>query len=243
MIPSQSHPLVPTPRSYDAVAGIYDLLARLWTGGAIAAAGAAIAERVQPGHRVLMAGVGGGRDAAAIARAGGDLTLVDLSPAMLRRAVARVRRVTGQTPTALCADALALPPETFDVVCAHYFLNVFAPEEVGPAIEALARHVRPGGVLSIADFAPGARGLLQQVHYGLPMRLFAALGLCARHPIYDYAVWLPDGWQLEATRGARVFRVGPRWHRSWLLRAPVRQVGSTTLATAGNSSHPSTTTP
>lgn len=209
-------------RSYDRVAPWYDLVARLWTGGAIGAAGSAAAERVRRGQTVLIAGVGGGRDAAALARDGARLTLVDLSARMLERAAARVRAVDGAAaPELLCADALSLPDRRFDVVCAHYFLNVFAPHELPEVLGRLAAHVAPGGLLSIADFAPVPAGRpLQALHYQVPMRCFAALGLCAPHPTYDYGSLLPAGWRLESTRGHRVFAVGPRWHASWLARGP-----------------------
>lgn len=210
-------------RSYDRIAPWYDLLALLWTGGAIGAAGAAVAERVRAGQTALVAGVGGGRDAAALARAGARLTLVDLSPRMLERAGARVLAVDKGVPELVPGDALALPEDrVFDVVCAHYFLNLFAADEVAPVLARLASHVAPGGLLSIADFAPVPAGRpLQALHYAVPMRFFTALGLCARHPTYDYASLLPPGWRLEAVQGHRVFGVGPRWHTTWLARSPL----------------------
>ncbi|MCO4771942.1 MAG: methyltransferase domain-containing protein [Deltaproteobacteria bacterium] len=213
---------LPALRSYESVSRVYDLAARLWTGGAIGAASCAVSRRVRAGQRVLIAGVGGGRDAAALVRAGARLTLVDLSPSMLARAERRVAAVApGAQVQAYCADALSLDLGSFDVVCAHYFLNLFGPRGAEQAFARLASCVAPGGMLSVADFTPVRRGHpLQALHYETPMRVFAALGLCARHPTYDYEQMAPAGWRLEATEGARVFGVGPRWHSSWFFRAP-----------------------
>jgi len=208
-------------RSYDRVAAVYDLLALAWSAGAIGAAGRAVAQRVEPGQRVLVAGVGGGRDAAALAARGADLTLVDLSPRMLARAAARVAEVDG-VAVVHCADVLGLAPGDHDVVCAHYFLNVFGPQDVPEALARLAAQLRPGGLLSIADFAPltgnAISRLGQRVHYALPLAVFSALGLCARHPIYDYAAMLPPELVLVGLEDHRVGRVGPCWHRTWFAR-------------------------
>ena len=205
-------------RSYDRVAPIYDLLARVWTGGAIGEAGAEVARHVEAGQRVLFAGAGAGRDAAALAGVGAALTLVDLSGRMLARAGRRVRDAGG-TATLLAADVRELEPEGgFDVVCAHYFLNVFGPDEMPEVFAHLSGHVAIGGLLSVADFAPSTGSPLQQLHYRLPLAVFRALGLCADHPIYDYAQSAPGGLALESTVDHRVFGQGPPWHRTWLFR-------------------------
>lgn len=209
--------------NHDRIAPVYDLLARLWTGGGILRASTVIADHVRPGDRVLMAGVGGGRDAALLAGRGAHLTLVDLSPRMLERAAtrvfetnpgARVRLVQGD---ALSAD---LPPH--DVVCAHYFLNLWDLQGATEALRALRRHLVQGGLLSIADFRPPPprAGLLQRVHYAVPAKVFSVLGLCAAHPVHDYGPLLaPQGLQPLRTRDVPVFGWGPRWHRAWIARA------------------------
>ena len=204
---------------------MYDLLALVWTGGGIAAAGSAVATRVRAGERVLIAGAGAGRDAVALARAGARLTLVDLSPAMLARAERRVRSAAPLADLELvCGDALAFDGQ-FDVVCAHYFLNVFGPDDVEAAVLCLADRLRPGGLLSIADFAPSLRSGLPGLHYTIPMKFFAALGLCATHSVYDYESLLPPCLVLEATEGSRVYGIGPRWHQTWFARSETRKAG------------------
>jgi len=209
-------------RSYDRVAGVYDLLGDVWSGGAIRRAGAAAASMIDPGQSVLVAGVGGGRDAAALARVGAHLTLVDLSPRMLALAAARVR-AEGRAADVQQADVLTWPGQgAYDLVCAHYFLNVFGPDAMPEALGRLCAHVRVGGLLSVADFAPLAGGLasrsLQRAHFGVPLAVFRLLGLCADHPIYDYASVLPPGFAVESVLDHRVFGLGPRGHRSWCAR-------------------------
>lgn len=211
-------PLAPTLRSYDGVAPLYDPLARLWSGGGIAGAGRAVCSWVRPGMSALVLGVGEGRDAAALAQAGAALTLVDLSPAMLDRAEARARAaVPDVSIVRVCGDALSLPAEQYDLVCTHYFLNVFGPGELSRVMDRVRGHVRPGGLWSIADFAPDS-GWLGALHYRLPMEVFAAAGLCARHPVYDYEPLLPADIRIEAVVPSRVFGLGPAWHQTWICR-------------------------
>ena len=209
--------------NHDRIAPVYDLLARLWTGGGILRASTVIADHVRPGDRVLMAGVGGGRDAAVLARRGAHLTLVDLSARMLDRAATRVFEAAPDAQVELVQDDalnVDLPPH--DVVCAHYFLNLWDLEGATEALRALRRHLVQGGLVSIADFRPlpPDAGLLQRVHYAVPARVFSALGLCAAHPVHDYGPLLaPLGLQPLRTRDVPVFGWGPRWHRAWIARA------------------------
>jgi SAM-dependent methyltransferase len=78
----------------------------------------------------------------------------------------------------------------YDTVVAHYFLNLFAPEEAADAFAVLCNLVRPGGRLIFADFAGGqgsAVGRWLAAAYYRPANWIAwALGFCALHPIPDY---------------------------------------------------------
>ena len=211
------------PRSYEAWAPIYDAVADIWSGGAISAAGRAVTRRVRPGQSVYIAGVGGGRDAAALAKLGARLTVVDLSAAMLTRTRWRIERDAPEADvTYVHGNALASEADSVhDAVCAHYFLNVFGEDEVTGVLHALAALVRPGGLLHVADFTVPRKGhWLQWIHWQVPMMTFALAGLCRRHAAYDYATMLPPGWRTEAIEGHRIFGVGPRWHTSWTFRAP-----------------------
>jgi demethylmenaquinone methyltransferase/2-methoxy-6-polyprenyl-1,4-benzoquinol methylase len=155
----------------------------------------------------LFAGCGTGEEIIAVARAGARVTAVDYSPRMLGRLARRAReaRVTIEPrPT----DIRTLQPDSdgrFDIVVAHYFLNVFAPEDMRDMLRHLANLARPGGRLVIADFAPpranGLRARLQQAYYYTALTTFRMLARNAWHPIYDYATELRrTNLRLELTR-------------------------------------------
>lgn len=101
---------------------------------------------------VVEFGCGPGRLVAALANAEAapDIVGLDLSPYMLERARARLQRRPARL---LHADGLAVPAQeaAFDVaVAAHYVGHL--PEEVRPqAVREIARLVRPGGHVIIAD--------------------------------------------------------------------------------------------
>ena len=71
--------------SYASLAFIYDELASLYSFGRIAQSKRAQLGEIEPGARVLYAGVGRGEDAILAARFGAQVTAIDLAPTMLRR--------------------------------------------------------------------------------------------------------------------------------------------------------------
>lgn len=104
------------------------------------------------GH-VLDVGTGTGRMAEIFASAAAQITAIDRSPEMLRIARAKLadRAIIAEL---LLGDFLALPLETasVDTVIMHQVLHfALEPDRV---IAEVARVLRPGGHLLIADFAP-----------------------------------------------------------------------------------------
>lgn len=109
------------------------------------------------GLRVLDVATGTGHTALALADAGAEVTGLDPTPAMLDEArglaracglADRVRFVEG------VAEALPFPDATFDIVtcrrAAHHF------PDIPLAVREMARVLRPGGSLGIADMCPEA---------------------------------------------------------------------------------------
>jgi demethylmenaquinone methyltransferase/2-methoxy-6-polyprenyl-1,4-benzoquinol methylase len=207
------------------VARCYEALARIYSRGRIAAAKASQIEEMRPGQRALYAGVGCGEDAVLAARRGVRLSAVDLSPAMLRALRVRLDG-EGLAGELIRGDVLDhRGEEPYDVVAANFFLNVFAEEVMLRVLAHLASQVRPGGKLLVADFAPpvrpGARAWIHALYYR-PANLAAwALGLCALHPIYDYA---PAAERLGLRLGARrrfcLGRAGPELYESLVFERP-----------------------
>ena len=198
-------------RSYEPVAWFYDRAAALYSAGQIAAAKRSQVALMASGDRVLCVGVGGGEEVASAARAGVALTCVDLAPSMLRRVATRLAS-DGLSAELIRGDIRRHDRlGYYDIVTANFFLNIFDESEMVEMLGHLARLVRPGGKVLIADFAPAEGSWLtraaHEAHYQLGLTAFWLLGLTPRHPIYDYRQYFAGAGLTLA--GRRRFRLGP----------------------------------
>jgi demethylmenaquinone methyltransferase/2-methoxy-6-polyprenyl-1,4-benzoquinol methylase len=85
-------------------------------------------------------------------------------------------------------------PGYYDVVCANFFLNVFAEPVMREMMQYLATLLRPAGTLMIADLAPvegpAWKRMARRIYFGVAVTTFRVLTGSAIHPIYDYRVHL-----------------------------------------------------
>ena len=181
---------------YDRVAFLYDEVCAVYSLGAIARSKRHHLGFLRVGSRVLYVGVGRGADALAAARAGAQVTAIDLSEPMLRRLRAAAIR-EGLCLELVEDDVSQLPcPGDYDVVVANYFLNMFSESDAQSMLGALLVQVRPGGRLCLADFAPaaglGLSGVATTAYYRLVNGVGWLLGICALHEIPDLPRWLTD---------------------------------------------------
>lgn len=184
------HPVVPAGGaliSYGRFAWCYDEIAAVYSLGRIRRAKFAHLVEVEPGDRVLYAGVGRGEEAVEAVRRGARVTAVDCAPEMLRRLQRRLdsERLKAEVVE---ADLFRYPPpgQGYDHVVAHFFLNVFSPERMREALSRLAGLLCAGGRLVIADFSCR----VSPVYYR-PISIAAwLLALTPLHPVYDYPVEL-----------------------------------------------------
>src|SRR3990172_4035060 len=96
-----------TGKSYDRMAWLYDAAAHLYSGGQIHALKTSQIGELQPGNRVLYAGVGGGEDAVLAAKNHVILTVLDSSPLMLEQAARKFRAAGAQKSIEIiCSDVL-----------------------------------------------------------------------------------------------------------------------------------------
>ncbi|MFE5720642.1 class I SAM-dependent methyltransferase [Streptomyces erythrochromogenes] len=113
--------------------------------------------RLPAGARVLDVGSGTGRPTAeTLVRAGCDVTGIDVSPAMVALARARVPGARFEQ-----ADVRTYTPPTggFDVVCSFFPLLVMDQPEVAAALDRMASWTAPGGYFVMATVPGDIRGL------------------------------------------------------------------------------------
>ncbi|HEV3004253.1 MAG TPA: class I SAM-dependent methyltransferase [Pirellulales bacterium] len=169
---------------------------------------------MQPGDRVLYAGVGAGEDAVDAARLGARLTCLDLSSAMLTRLEARLNGA-GHAAEVVCGNVFDhRRTGYYDVVCANFLLNCLSEAAMRDMVAHLATLVRPGGKLLIADLALPQGGLFsrcaQRAYSRVANVIFWALGLVPLHPIYDYRRHFANaGLKCADARSFRLLGFGP----------------------------------
>jgi ubiquinone/menaquinone biosynthesis C-methylase UbiE len=201
-------------RSYDLISLIYERMNAIFTGGQNLATRLSQLEHMRAGQRVLYVGVGPGEEALEAARRGILVTCVDLSPGMIEIVRGRFERA-GLPGEFICADITEFDPEeSFDVVVANFFLNVFSRPAMLQMLRRLVSLVRPGGDFLVVDFAP-ARGsrvlrIRHRLYYGVANVFHWMLKLCALHSIYNYPDYYPPlGLKLQSTRYFRLSILGP----------------------------------
>jgi demethylphylloquinol methyltransferase len=179
-------------KSYDRVARLYDAAAYLYSGGKIRALKAAQIGALQPGQKILYAGVGDGEDAVLATNRQVSQTLLDLSQGMLDRAKSKFQAVDAEgSLEPICSDVLKHQrPGHYDVVVANFFLNVFTEPMMKAVLAHLATLLKPGGKLLIGDFSYRrgrlATRAMQCGYYYISMFSFWLLSGTPLHPIYDY---------------------------------------------------------
>jgi demethylmenaquinone methyltransferase/2-methoxy-6-polyprenyl-1,4-benzoquinol methylase len=142
-------------RMFDRIAPVYDAMNRTMTAGLDRRWRRLTAEAaVRPGDKVLDACCGTGDLAIAASRAGGNVTGLDFSPAMLARAR---RKAPGLEW--IEGDLLALPFADASFDSATVGFGVRNVEDLGRAIQELRRILRPGGRLGVLEITR-PRGLL-----------------------------------------------------------------------------------
>jgi ubiquinone/menaquinone biosynthesis methyltransferase len=148
---------------------------------------------VQPGQRALDLACGTGDIAIEIARRGGRVVGLDVTPRMID--LARVKSASGpglaSPPTFLVGDMMALPFEdaSFDLVTAGYGLrNV---PLIPPAAAEILRVLRPGGRLLSLDFDRPQRRVVRWVYLGYLTVFGSVLGLVL-HGDADTYRYIPE---------------------------------------------------
>lgn len=153
---------------------------------------------VPPGSRVLDAGTGTGRLAAALHRRGHEVVGVDVDPELIAAA-----RSDHPGPTFVEADLSMLRlEESFDlVVCAGNVMVFLAPGSERAVLGRLKAHTRPGGRIVIGFRREGA------YPYDRFDEDVAAVGMSLEH---RFATWHLDPFTEDSDFAVNVLRVGPQ---------------------------------
>ncbi len=200
-------------KSYDHVAGFYDLMSDVYSFGQIKAAKKDQLKHLQSGVEVLFVGCGGGLDVVAAARHGCVVTAVDTSQKMIDKLERRLKAESLQA-NLICDYFQEIPQRQFAAVCPNFFLNCFPHEQMLQLLTQLLRFVQPGGTLMIADVAPPDGNILSRATNRLylhgAMLPFWLMGLVHWHPNHDYVQALKDlGWETTSIRNFRMMKLGP----------------------------------
>ena len=120
------------------------------------------------GSPLLELGCGTGRLVVALARAGHRVTGVELQPAMLARAQAKVRaagRAVGRRVSLLQADFRTLElPERFAmaILAVNTWMDLAGPAEQARVLAVAAQHLAPAGLLVLDLFHPHPTALAER---------------------------------------------------------------------------------
>ncbi|MEM6257097.1 MAG: methyltransferase domain-containing protein [Planctomycetota bacterium] len=219
-----TEPKPPAP-TYRHVAWAYDAVASAYSLGAIDRAKAWHHRLIQPGMRVLYAGAGRGKEVADACLRGADATCVEPCPAMASRLHGRLSAVAdGFTLVPKPIQAIPTRPD-YDVVVAHFFLNMFDAQRMPDVLGHLCGFVKPGGSIVIADFRPALRSAgpadrLARWLYYRPVNIAGwLLRICALHPVYDYApLLIESGFEIETRESFRVLPALPALYETVVAR-------------------------
>jgi ubiquinone/menaquinone biosynthesis C-methylase UbiE len=151
------------PPSFDRLARIYRPLEYGAFGHDLERARFCFLEKLRDCRDILVLGEGDGRCLKKLVRAAPDahIDCLDLSPAMLARAEARLPAEARTRVTFRQADLLnaILPDKTYDAVVTLIFLDCFTAEQTADIVHRIAASLRPGARWLWADFVLPPRGL------------------------------------------------------------------------------------
>lgn len=147
--------------SFERLAPHYTWMERVLAGPRLQRCRIAWLDELAGCKTILIAGVGHGHFLRAVVNRFplARITSVDASGGMLARAKERAGPDSGRLEY-IHASLPDWPPPvaTYDAIVTHFFLDCFAPDELGPVVDTLARAARPRARWLLSDFTVPARG-------------------------------------------------------------------------------------
>lgn len=173
---------------------VYDALSWVFAGNAIYKCKCSMLtpEYIQPGDKILFAGVGHGKEAIYAAERGAEVTVVDLSEAMLNKFRQGVEK-TGKDLNIRIVHSDIFKFEEFgqfDMVTGNFFFNLFPENMVPDVLSHLIKLTKTTGYVVISDFAFPQGNLFARLfknfYWYTAILIFWATTGAAIHPVYDY---------------------------------------------------------
>lgn len=207
--------------NYGRVAGIYERLEWLNAGYLAKARNAFLGRLPFAPEDPIVVGCGPGSFVEAYVRSErpSRMTVNDIAPEMLARAVKRLQRTEwrgelASLPGEITALGLA---RTYDFLAAQFFLDCFPQAARVRMLGELAKLVKPGGILLISDYSPPPSRWMRPFYYfnyGVALMAFWALVQHApnRPGDIEQAI-MESGLRIAAKRS---FGLG--MFTSWLIR-------------------------
>lgn len=210
--------------NYGRIARVYELGAYLGSGGQIQISKKHHIGLLNKPSRILYPGAGVGIEVAEAAKAGHDVTIVELNPKMIEVAKAYCREQGVEDRVRFIQGSVLDHQESYDVVVANYFLCVFDQEMMRNMFRHLSSLVKKDGKMCLSGYAPTHGSV---VHKAIQWanheyaNIFCVLVMNnAKHPIYDYEPLFAEmGLEKEYQKDFHHFgSFGPRFHRMWMAR-------------------------
>lgn len=140
---------------FDRIARPYVFLEKICFGNALQRARTHCLSYTKSQQHALILGDGDGRFSNALLQSNRTIkvTSIDSSEAMLKLSKARSFANLDQLELMHCnALEYEYPPNHYDLICLHFFLDCFAQQQIDPLIEKLTQSLKPNGIIAYSDF-------------------------------------------------------------------------------------------
>lgn len=171
-------------KGFSRLAGVYDILALCAFGGAIQRAQRRHAGEIASWERALIVGGGTGHslDALLACEHHGRIWYVDCAPgmiAMARKRLQKGRPEAARQVTFICGTIDDLPENLrFDLICTHFFLDVFGSEALAATMAQLDKRLCSGGLWLFADFRYADSKAAYLLSFALIQSLYLFFRMC-----------------------------------------------------------------
>lgn len=179
---------------------VYDALSYVFAGNAILSCKCSMLtpEYIKPGDKVLFAGIGHGKEAIYAAEQGAEVTVVDLSGAMLAKFKEGLDKSNKNLNIKIVHKDIMMVDDfgEYDIVAANFFLNVFNESFMPEVLKHLIKLGKDDAAIIVSDFAMPEGNVLarfaKRVYWYTAIGIFWATTGAALHPVYDYRRYMTE---------------------------------------------------